>query len=135
MYRFINETKLKMKPNQIEKEILEKFDETFELSLDNDDSILFTIRNYGEKNYENATEGMSLIKQFISDSLSTYRTQVEKATLQAIKDKMPKEKQIKCNNTHIIAGDKPIKVCYNCASDGGFNYCRSQMLEIIEKMK
>ena len=124
-----------MKPNQIEKEILEKFDETFELSLDNDDSILFTIRNYGEKNYENATEGMSLIKQFISDSLSTYRTQVEKATLQAIKDKMPKEKQIKCNNTHIIAGDKPIKVCYNCASDGGFNYCRSQMLEIIEKMK
>ena len=67
-----------MKPNQIEKEILEKFDETFELSLDNDDSILFTIRNYGEKNYENATEGMSLIKQFISDSLSTYRTRVEK---------------------------------------------------------
>ena len=126
-----------MKPNQIEKEILEKFDKKFnnidvnecEYNDDGEPDNMVIIDSEGLRR-----NGLKSVRQFISDSLSTYRTQVEKATLQAIKDKMPKEKQIKCNNTHIIAGDKPIKVCYNCASDGGFNYCRSQMLEIIEKL-
>ena len=70
-----------MKPNQIEKEILEKFDKKFnnidvnecEYNDDGEPDNMVIIDSEGLRR-----NGLKSVRQFISDSLSTYRTQVEK---------------------------------------------------------
>jgi len=76
-----------MKPNQIEKEILEKFDKKFnnidvnecEYNDDGEPDNMVIIDSEGLRR-----NGLKSVRQFISDSLSTYRTQVEKETKQDI---------------------------------------------------
>ena len=205
-----------MKPNQIEKEILEKFDKKFnnidvnecEYNDDGEPDNMVIIDSEGLRR-----NGLKSVRQFISDSLSTYRTQVEKETkqdinkitnrimnwmqefgvemsllgivlpkelddvkgvckaikesngdwwrkyseeeykrgkretLQEVKDKMPKELEWKSRDRCEVCINYNCGYCSNCMRtvfdhprdmsdiDKGFNEYRSQMLEIIEKLK
>ena len=145
-----------MKPNQIEKEILEKFDKKFnnidvnecEYNDDGEPDNMVIIDSEGLRR-----NGLKSVRQFISDYLSTYRTQVEKENdvniqnaylkgisdgrkniLQEVKDKMMKEKELyelKSTKEKPVNGDK--SKAWSNVNRSGFNDYRSQMLEIIDK--